>query len=470
MSTSAAVELEHGDDLPEDWTRIAPGPGLAARLASLDWPSLSDWELVAAMDAARRQATWAQALMLEGVAALSCRRRVEDPTVGSERHRRICGEVSLELTVTPGQAEELVFLADTLPGRLPRTWAALRGGRIDYQRARVMADGLDPLDDDLASRLDTELIDAAEQDTTTTLRRRLSRAVRRADPAAAVQRTKRARDERRVEVWANSDDTCDLVGRNLDAVEAHAIHARLSAVAHAMRADGDVRPVDHIRLDLFRDLLRGIPMPEAARHLFADQPDTGGAGDTAPAGSHAHDGSSPSEGAADPIAEIERQIAAALAETADAQLTGLLERARAEGRLDGLTHMIREATQAMRQALAPLVDAWCRAVGQPGTGVGERAPHGHDGYRPPAALQRLIQRRHTTCVYPRCHRPSTRCDIDHTQPYDKGGRTCRCNTSPLCRAHHRVFKQHPQWTLVQPWPGLLIWIAPAGTWHIVLPQ
>jgi hypothetical protein len=469
MSTSAAVELERGDDLPDDWTRIAPGPELAARLASLDWPSLSDWELVTATAAARRQATWAQSLMLEGVAALSRRRKAEDPMVSSERHRRICGEVSLELTVTPRQAEELVFLADALSGRLPCTWAALRDGRIDYQRALVLADGLDALDDDLTARLDAELIDPAEQDTTTTLRRRLSRAVKKADPEAAAQRTKKARNERRVELWPNSDDTCDLVGRNLDAAEAQAIYARLSAVAHAMRADGDVRPVDHIRLDLFRDLLRGIPLPEAAQRLFASQPETDDAQDTTPAGSHTHDGS-PLGGAADPIAEVERRIANALAETADAQLTELLERARAEGRMDGLAHMIREATQAMREALGPLVDAWCRAAGRPGTGDDERAPHGHDGYRPPAALQRLIQRRHTTCVYPRCHRPSSRCDIDHTQPYDQGGRTCRCNTAPLCRAHHRVFKQHFQWTLIQLWPGLLIWVAPAGTWHIVLPQ
>jgi hypothetical protein len=40
----------------------------------------------------------------------------------------------------------------------------------------------------------------------------------------------------------------------------------------------------------------------------------------------------------------------------------------------------------------------------------------------------------------------------------------------LCRTHHRIVKQHPQWTLAQPWPGLLIWVTPAGTWHIVQPE
>jgi hypothetical protein len=133
-----------------------------------------------------------------------------------------------------------------------------------------------------------------------------------------------------------------------------------------------------------------------------------------------------------------------------------------ESRLDGLPMLIGQATRTMREALSPIVDSWCRVAG-----IGD---HGHRGYRPPVALQRLIHRRHTTCVYPTCNRRSIHCDFDHTVPYDKGGRTCKCNIAPLCRTHHRIFKQHPQWQLIQPWPGLLIWVAPAGTWHIVVPQ
>jgi hypothetical protein len=26
--------------------------------------------------------------------------------------------------------------------------------------------------------------------------------------------------------------------------------------------------------------------------------------------------------------------------------------------------------------------------------------------------------------------PAVKCDSDHTQPYDQGGRTCECNTGP----------------------------------------
>ncbi|HEX6473243.1 MAG TPA: DUF222 domain-containing protein, partial [Streptosporangiaceae bacterium] len=231
--------------------------------------------------------------MLEGVGELVRRRERDDPAPSSDRHRRICGEVSLELTVPTGKAEELIFLADTLPGRLPHTWAAMRTGEIDYHRACVIADGLAALDDELAARLEAELIGAAVEDTTTLLRRRLSRAVKKADPDAAAQRTRHARDRRRVELWDNCDDTCDLVGRHLNSVDAHAIRNRLSAAAQAMRADGDTRPLDHIRLDLFRDLLRGIPLPEATHHLITTPPtaedtndldDEGPVGDSTPSG------------------------------------------------------------------------------------------------------------------------------------------------------------------------------------------
>jgi hypothetical protein len=567
MSTAIAVEFPAIDpyDLPLNWAEACPGPELAIQLARVDWSSLSDRELVDAMAAARRQATWAQSVMLEGVGELTRRRHRDDPVPSSERHRRICGEVSLELTVTTSQAEELVWLAETLPGRLPATWTALRTGRIDYPRARTIADGLAALDDELAARLEAELAAQAADTTTTLLRRRLARAVKKADPDAAAQRTKRARDQRRVELWDNQDDTCDLTGRHLNANDAHAIYNKLTAAAQAMKADGDPRPIDHIRLDLYRDLLRGIPLPQAIHHHLVDSPpheppddppadghaasDLGGTkdgGESASTGRSAGNHQSgrrpnpPAGATADfelTATEVELRIATALAQAADQHLTELFDRARAEGRLDGMARMIGDAVQAMRDALDPFIDSWCRATnhtptrgtptrttkkttpttngattggsGEPATTRRRHQPsprpnqtdraarqldqpgrhhrqdptppdphnppgwpgrHGHPGYRPPAALQRLIQRRHSTCVFPTCNRRAVHCDIDHTTPYDKGGRTCKCNTAPLCRTHHRVFKQHRQWKLVQLWPGLLIWIAPAGTWHIVLPE
>jgi Domain of unknown function (DUF222) len=83
------------------------------------------------------------------------------------------------------------------------------------------------------------------------------------------------------------------------------------------------------------------------------------------------------------------------------------------------------------------------------------------GYRPSPALRHLIEARDGGCVFPGCGRPASQCDLDHTVPYDRGGRTCLCNLAPLCRRHHEA-KQAPGWRLEQPTPGTLIWTTPTG--------
>jgi hypothetical protein len=82
-------------------------------------------------------------------------------------------------------------------------------------------------------------------------------------------------------------------------------------------------------------------------------------------------------------------------------------------------------------------------------------------YRPPLRLRHLITIRQPTCSFPGCRRPASRCDEDHTLPYDQGGRTCECNLAPLCRRHHRA-KQARGWQLAQPEPGTMVWITPSG--------
>jgi hypothetical protein len=83
------------------------------------------------------------------------------------------------------------------------------------------------------------------------------------------------------------------------------------------------------------------------------------------------------------------------------------------------------------------------------------------GYRPPPPLQHLIRVRQVRCAYPGCGRAARRCDLDHTIPYHRGGRTCECNLAPLCRKHHQT-KQAQGWALEQPRPGVLIWTTPSG--------
>ena len=91
------------------------------------------------------------------------------------------------------------------------------------------------------------------------------------------------------------------------------------------------------------------------------------------------------------------------------------------------------------------------------------------GYRPPKVLSDVIRARNRTCAFPGCRRPAVACDLDHTTPWDQGGRTCPCNLAALCRRHHQV-KQTQGWTLTQPEPGVLTWTAPHGRSYTVAPS
>ncbi len=90
-------------------------------------------------------------------------------------------------------------------------------------------------------------------------------------------------------------------------------------------------------------------------------------------------------------------------------------------------------------------------------------------YQPSRKLAHLIAARSPTCIAPGCQRPAVRCDLDHTLPYDQGGRTCECNLAPLCRHHHRC-KQSAGWRLDQPSPGTMRWTTPAGRSYVTTPR
>lgn len=84
-----------------------------------------------------------------------------------------------------------------------------------------------------------------------------------------------------------------------------------------------------------------------------------------------------------------------------------------------------------------------------------------DRYQPSATLRHLLRIRHQTCTHMGCRRPAKQCDLDHSVPYDRGGRTCWCNLGPVCRRHHRA-KQAPGWSLAQLTPGRFVWTTPSG--------
>jgi hypothetical protein len=137
-------------------------------------------------------------------------------------------------------------------------------------------------------------------------------------------------------------------------------------------------------------------------------------------------------------------------------LTGPGGQAIGHGCLPGPAALARLGTQPVTVTITPLARGSC--------------DHQHEepGYQPSRALRHLITARTPVCTAPGCRHPAARCDLDHTTPYDQGGRTCECGLAPLCRHHHRC-KQAEGWRLHQPEPGIMHWTTPAGRHYITTP-
>ena len=90
-------------------------------------------------------------------------------------------------------------------------------------------------------------------------------------------------------------------------------------------------------------------------------------------------------------------------------------------------------------------------------------------YRPTTKIRDYVTARDQTCRNPRCRQPARHTDLDHTTPYDQGGRTCQCNLGGHCRTHHKI-KQLPGWTLTQPKPGHFQLTTPAGRTYMTTPD
>ncbi|HEY0644754.1 MAG TPA: hypothetical protein VGD39_15105 [Nocardioides sp.] len=91
-----------------------------------------------------------------------------------------------------------------------------------------------------------------------------------------------------------------------------------------------------------------------------------------------------------------------------------------------------------------------------------------DRHDPPAPMAAAVRWRDQTCVFPGCHRPAERADLDHIEEYvplDQGGppgQTHPDNLAPLCRKHHRA-KTFGTFAYRRLADGSYQWTLPTGT-------
>ncbi|HEV2375511.1 MAG TPA: HNH endonuclease signature motif containing protein [Streptosporangiaceae bacterium] len=492
--------------------RITPGWGLAG-LAERTWADgleqLSDDELGGLILAWHRLGSWAAAGELAGLAELDRRRQAQAAAGADSRLVEHVGdEVAALLRMTSRGAGQQLDFAIGLAG-LPKTAAALAAGEIDRVKALVIVGGVTGLIREHAHAVEDRVIGRAPGQTPSQLRASLLRAVLAVDAAAAGQRREKAGKDARVERWSEDAGTAALAGRDLPAAEVLQADARISAMAQDMKTRGWTGTLDQLRAVVFTALLLGHPIPTTPP--VADTPTDTNPADRRQAGTDTAPGDRTHAAPASPAAK-------AGPTPNGAGLGGLRGSVNLTMPLATWLGASDQPGEAAGFGPLPAVDARALATlleGQPGSRwcltltdragraiahgcattssgggpVRARIPNGkhltvtitplaattcdHSGesphYRPPPSLAHRVQVRQRTCCFPGCRRPATRCDLDHTIPYDQGGRTCECSLAPLCRRHHRA-KQAQGWHLDQPQPGVMVWRLPHGRTYTTEPD
>jgi Domain of unknown function (DUF222) len=510
---------------------MAPGPLLAAVVGAVTGQdgsgvaALSDDQLMGIISAARRLEARAAWTLLAATAEFAARH----PGTSLE-DQFAADELAAELHLTPLSAAAQMDYAAQVTSRLPRTFAALAAGRIHPVHVRIIEDETRVLTDTDAAQADAVLAGAAPAMTFGELRHAARKLVLLLDPEAARKRKEAARGEAHVRRFRESSGNAGMVARELPSDEVLASWQHVEQRALDLRAAGIPGTLAELRVRAYLDLLQerdsrdlpadgpaSVPDQPAPDGRSSGPPDPdagpggpgGNSGPSGPAGPGGNGGPS-GPGAAPGPGPASGPALAALV-TLTIPLATWQGRSEAPGEAGGFGPLDADDARDLAAAAARHPRTrWCVTVvnpdgtaaahgclpgrhpppglagpAPPGTGPPAspaglnvrmipvaRGPCDHaraeTGYHPSRTLQHLVRARSATCTAPGCIRPAARCDLDHTRPWDDGGRTCDCNLAPLCRHHHRC-KQAERWQLQQPEPGVLIWRTPSGRSYTTTP-
>ncbi|MEF2977381.1 HNH endonuclease signature motif containing protein [Subtercola sp. YIM 133946] len=380
--------------------------------------------------------------------------------------RVLVTELAVALRYSETDARRLIDTSQALLGVFADTRDALHDGRISYRHAEKIVKHAEQVPVERHPEFEQALLPVAQRVCAQRLDREARAAVELAQPTTAVARHLRAAAERRIRLEAAADGMAFLT-HYLPAVEAVATYNRASDLARSLRTAGDPRTLTHLRADALTDLmLNGETSIPSATHgirprvhltvpalALLTRPSTPGtSGTTRPDGHpHPHTARHP-RATTHPTDTGPTHLDRTTALTTDpgsAHLEGY-------GPIDRLT-----ALELTRDA-----PGFLRVLTDPITGCA--LTYGRERYRPPADLDDLIRLTHAECTFPTDCAPSSRADLDHTDPWEEGGETRFGNLSPLCSSHHKV-KHHTEWMVEQHPDATITWTSPAGFAYTVAP-
>lgn len=152
----------------------------------------------------------------------------------------------------------------TMIKRLPETLAALREGRIDFPKAKMIEEETQLIDDMACPGVEARVLPRAERQTLGQLRRAVQRAALEADPAGMANKREAYVKGRCLEVRPHPSGTADLSIQDAPAEQATAAETYVGALASGLKNAGDTRTMNQLCADIALALLMGIPQPRLA--------------------------------------------------------------------------------------------------------------------------------------------------------------------------------------------------------------
>lgn len=333
-------------------------------------------------------------------------------------------EVGAALRLSPLTASRRTRNAADLVRRLPATLAQLRAGRISYLQASHLAEAVRELPDDLATQVETRVLAKAWDQTLAETKRLTKRAVIAADRLSAMDRFRKAVEERTIDRMPLAD-SMEAFWVSMPATVADEVWTALTDRARAEQSARQDAGLDDPGMDALRvDALVAAVLGE-------------------------HGGTQQSS--AIPKCRCGgAQVAAIVVD-----LATVLGMADNPGEIPGYGAI----PGPLAREMASNRD-WVRWTIDPGSR--QVIDRGADTYRPSDRMKAFLAARDRVCGFAGCNRPAQACDCDHVVTFRRHGRTITVNLGPLCRQHHNA-KTHGGWRLhYNAETGTKTWTSPLG--------
>jgi hypothetical protein len=214
----------------DDLLDVEPGPAAMALLGAIDPAQLDAAGRVRLLQAWERQHGWITA---QQQAALVTVAGIE-PLTGDDFARE---EVAAALGLSGRSASNRLATARMLLDTLPATYELLRCGQLSVWQAPAMVEECGPLDRRTTEGIEASVLPGAEQLTLAAFRRRLRRAILKAQPDQADRAHQIATTERAVRLVPEADGMASFIA-TLPALDARAVFLAVDTLARAHQHAG----------------------------------------------------------------------------------------------------------------------------------------------------------------------------------------------------------------------------------------